>query len=439
MSGIDLGEPGELEGANAVEQVISSYDRESGEWSLETSGPFWEAIKIAHRAKRTGRGTSIAILDGWYDTTIPRLRDKIRSRQLCNGASSIVKEHGTAVALLISAVAPDAKLDFYGICDVVGRPLPGLLADALELVAESDVFVVNLSAGYPRTWTDSFKNHRGMPSGFSLLDLQDNWEGLEDCLWCAPVDEAALHGKIVVTAVGNDEQKVYCPARSPYAIATGFRIENRILKTDKSGEAYEVGESGVPMGYLQSSEVAYTINQPEGMIGSSFSAPLLSGALALGIPSSEIQRWFDANHLGSMAHVALYSDNRSKQEVTSLLARAWSQVPHDHFSEVNQEPCFECSLFLETLYTAESLLWLVNGIHDIAEQRMKVNQKIMPWSPHAFINLGALLERRAAQAPRKTDTLKLIAEAIRNYEIAVDCPRPSLIAEQRLAKLKQSE
>lgn len=52
-----------------------SYNRALGKWPLEASGAFWDAIKIAHKSRRTGMGTSIAILDGWIDDRILAWQD----------------------------------------------------------------------------------------------------------------------------------------------------------------------------------------------------------------------------------------------------------------------------------------------------------------------------------------------------------------------------
>jgi len=433
---IDLGGPGELESADTVERIMSYYDAASGKWNLKANGRFWEAIKIAHKKKQMGRGTSIAILDGWYDKTIPHLRDRIRSQQVCDGASPTAMKHGTTVALLITAVAPYADLDFYGICDEYGRPQPGPLKHALKLATASDVTIINISAGRPRSWQQTLQLHRGLPSGYGLHEVQGEVFCREDCHWCGPVDEAASHDKIIVAAVGNNPQEVLCPARSPNVIATGFQTERRYLTSTDSETPYEVGEPDQPEGYIQSSEVAFTINQPKDAIGSSFGAPLLSGALALGIPSIEIPSWLKASQEATQAHYSLYSRAPIKQ-TASLLTSAWNKVPHDHFSESKPDPCFECSLFLEVLYTVECLIWLTNNVYDTADQRLKITQQIMPWSPHAFVNFGNLLERLATQESR-SDTRSLIEEAIRYYEIALDCTPSSIIAAQRLAELQGS-
>lgn len=433
---VDLGGVGELESAGAAEQIVQHYDSETGTWSLKLNSPFWEAVKIAHTAHRTGHGVSIAILDGWCDTSIPVLRKQVRSLQVSDGAVPTAIAHGTAVALLINAVAPDAVIDFYGICNAFGLPQPRSVAAALDAAVDSDVDVINLSAGRPRSWLDTLQAHHALPSGFGVLGLPDEASNPpEDCLWCGPVDRAAASGKLIVAAVGNDINKVYCPARSPNVIATGFHIEQRYMQSDTEGD-YEVGASNQPTGYSQSSEVAYTISQPPDAIGSSFGAPLLTGALALGVHSDDMANWLKARTVGSNAQVALYADDARPEKVASLLAQAWHQSPHDHAADTHPQPCFECSLFLEALYTVDSLHWLLTGAYDMAHQRLMTAQHILPWSPHAFVNFGNLLERLAEEAPPETDTQPLIAEAVRQYVRALDGTPPSRIAAQRLAVLR---
>ena len=111
-------------------------------------------------------------------------------------------------------------------------------------------------------------------------------------------------------------------------------------------------------------------------------------------------------------------------------------MPHDHFTDSHPGPCFECSLFLEPLYTADGVHWLAMGRYEVARRRLAVTQQIMPWSPHAFVNLGNLLERVVAETPGHPDARDLLAEAIRQYEIALTCTPPSLIAAQRLAEIR---
>jgi hypothetical protein len=84
------------------------------------------------------------------------------------------EKHGTAVALLIAEVAPDAKLDFYGICDRYGQPQPGPLKHALELAAASDVNIINISAGRALLRQDSLDLHHEPPGIYTLFSTHDN-------------------------------------------------------------------------------------------------------------------------------------------------------------------------------------------------------------------------------------------------------------------------
>ena len=434
----DLGGAGELESNDEIKRLLRHYDPVSGTWSLKAEGKFWEAVKIAHRANRTGKGTSIAILDGWIDETNPHLAKRIRKKLVCDGASKVGIDHGTVVALLISAAAPSVQIDFYGICDQLGRPQAGPIKHALELATASDVIAINISAGRPRTFTETLQLHNGLPLGYRPAGVDDSLVNpKEECLWCAPVDQAASQGKIIVAAVGNRAGHVFCPARSPNVIATGFHIERFFLRKAEGEEGkHEVGEADQPEGYGQSSEVAYTIAQPQDAIGSSFGAPLLTGALALGIPPSELPDWLAALFLGTVAHYTLASGNDEKVE--EMLARAWSHAPHNHFNEPSPGPCFECSLFLEDLYTVESLHWLRRGIFDTARKRLLLNQLLMPWSSHAFVNFGNLLERLVVHSRNSSEAGHLMSEAARYYEMALDRYPKSLIAAQRLTELRQN-
>ena len=428
------GDPGELESVDAVGRLLQHFDRSTGTWALKTHGSFWEAIKIAHSAGRRGAGTSIAILDGWCDTSIPQLSKRLRSIQLAKGASAVATGHGTAVALLIATVAPEATLDFYGICDARKRPTPACLTDAVSRAAETDITLINLSASLRRSVPDSVTGHAGKPALFGTPDVPMDRTEIQDCGWCAVGDRAWKSGKLIVAAAGNDAWSISCPARSPKTISAGFQIERRVL-VETGAEQREEGVLEAPEGYMQNPHVAFWIQQPSDALGSSFATPLLTGALALGIPVGELPRWFLARWHASQALNALVPGHHP-ETMKKLLIDAWTACPHDHSGEADPPPCFECSLFLEGLYATETQFWAVhNAFH--AAPRLLMAQAVMPWSPHAFVNYAIMQERRAQRAVDPDAARDLRAEAIEFFEYAATrCTPPSSIAAAHLQRLR---
>jgi subtilisin family serine protease len=121
-------------------------------------------LNAAHRHTR-GEGVRIAVIDSNADTRHEDLRGRFRRiEDFAGGASSIDRNHGTAVTSVIAArannargivgVAPEAKLDLYVACWT--RPDTDTavcdsftLAQALDTLLESPPDILNLSIAGP--------------------------------------------------------------------------------------------------------------------------------------------------------------------------------------------------------------------------------------------------------------------------------------------------
>ena len=96
--------------------IIEAFDPSTGALGGDTGGPFWKAIERAHELGFRGGGHRVAIIDTMCDLSMPYLKsrvDRVWSDGECDDLSTAPLEHGTAVALLISLIAPEARLDVY--------------------------------------------------------------------------------------------------------------------------------------------------------------------------------------------------------------------------------------------------------------------------------------------------------------------------------------
>jgi hypothetical protein len=121
-------------------------------------------LSAAHRHTR-GKGVRIAVIDSNADTQHEDLRGRFRRiEDFAGGASSIDRNHGTAVTSVIAArannargivgVAPEAKLDLYVACwsraDSDSAVCDSFtLAQALDTLLESPPDILNLSIAGP--------------------------------------------------------------------------------------------------------------------------------------------------------------------------------------------------------------------------------------------------------------------------------------------------
>ena len=98
----------ELEAISTAEELLKGYNAATDQWNFPREGDFWEAIRHAHKIGWRGQGRCVAIIDSGCDLTIPRLRQRTnRIRRLVESrAESGIQRHGTAVAMLLSEVAP---------------------------------------------------------------------------------------------------------------------------------------------------------------------------------------------------------------------------------------------------------------------------------------------------------------------------------------------
>lgn len=369
----------EFEAVDAASSLMRNYDSTSGTWKFPQKGEFWRAIHAAHDRGVRGKGSRIAVIDRAFDLSIPQL--KPRGTGIINEWASPSEniDHGNAVALLISEVAPDAEIDFYSIGDN-GHPDERLLLKALALVAKSDATLVNLSLGRRA-------NHAPMKAATSVSKAH--------CNICEAAHTAATKNRLILAAVGNQWGKASCPARDSAVLGIGFnKIQYTLTQTTEGGSA-EIAEWDSPS-YKQAFDADCTLEQPEGVLGSSFATPLITGAIALVEDRTQIPVLFKALKLAGDAelyHVGL-SKNSPASDIRytrEAYLKALSSLPHQHNADSSNPPCTMCSIFAQGVYVNAGLFFLETHHFDKAYELLKVARWLAPWSPHALANYATLL------------------------------------------------
>jgi tetratricopeptide (TPR) repeat protein len=395
----------EYESAGDVALLLSKYDAVADKWDFSQASPFWDAVKIAHQNGYCGKGQCIAIIDSAFNLDIPKLQTQTRA--LAQKAPTYEDStHGTAVALLVGTVAPDARLDLYETSEN-GDPSTHLIKSAFEKVRKSDASVVNFSVGGPPEW-------------HSL-----------DCIFCREARLTASQGKFIVAAAGNAIGDIWCPAKDKAVLGVGFQREIRKTVPTPDGGAMEVAAYSVPS-YAQA-DTEYSLKQPEGVLGSSFASPLVTGALALIGNNQDIFKLVKAIYISSQADYCqeqlgstkLNSDEKKTYIDTAvkLYNRAFTTLPHIHKGGQEGPPCIECSFFVTGLYINAGLFALKMGHLDEADPLLRTAYWLAPWSADATANLAALQIEKGEKAFELGDiseSLLLFEDAKKGYLKALE-------------------
>lgn len=407
----------QFESLAEAKSLIENYNPEIDEWSFSQDSEFWHAVKEAHKWGRYGDGKRIAVIDSSFDLTIPKLKRQAQGSFQKWAAPGERKDHGTAVALLIGTVAPAANFDLYEVSKDQS-PSKALVIRALKLAGQSEASIINLSLGRPvanRSWWERV------------------WRRSEHCDLCRASSIAASYGKVLVAAVGNAAGEVFCPARNPSVLGIGFqRVVRLVTKTRDGGETESAywEKPSYPQGFTPD----YTVMQPAEVLGSSFAAPLITGALALMDDISQVPQFLKALQFAGAAEVlhAGSRDSGSSQDVNlvqELYNAALASLPHRHRGAEGGPPCVICSFFAEHLYVNAGLFCLEWHQLDLAEELLRAAHWFAPWSPHAVANLATVLRSRAMillkQGGDKTDARRLLLEARELYQAALKL-RPHL-------------
>lgn len=431
----------ELAGVDAAQQVIQAYDVTSNQWNLPMEGNFWEAVRRAHVAGYRGRGRRVAILDSSCDFSIPRLKQQVKIKR--NPLSGEPNQHGTAVALLVSEIVPEAQIDFYSVTRD-GTPVFDDIQLAIQEATQTDANVITMSLGLQTQVSlideieEALQQNRLEHAIAHSLEYSLGHNGLlairpetPPCGVCNAAIAAITSGKMVFAAVGNDLGCMFCPARATDVIAVGFQLDERSVELLTSGGYREISRALAPS-YNQSIGVDVSLKQPLGVLGSSFACPLLAGAAALGFREQELGDFVTSVRLSANAseqHLIAKDKQTPKEEkkraqecAEKFYRSALEKHPHEHEPNLKSDPCFECGVLSEPLFVNGGLFFAETKKPQEAERLLRIARWFAPWSADAAANLGRTLQILAEKehaSGRKDTARSLLTEALEHYEVAL--------------------
>lgn len=179
--------------ADLDEKKIDSISNLEGLLEYPSSeGVYSISADVAHENGITGKGVKVAVLDLSFDTSNPKITDNIKDYQsLRKGVqgdliqqskeNAKIQAHGTAVAEVITDVAPDVELYLYEMDTDVE------FAAAVDRAISNNVDIIAMAAGWPNLATDGTshitkKVEEATSHGISFIVPSGNfakkhWEG----------------------------------------------------------------------------------------------------------------------------------------------------------------------------------------------------------------------------------------------------------------------
>ncbi|WP_308917858.1 S8 family serine peptidase [Jannaschia sp. LMIT008] len=314
----DAGRIVPLGGADIAARVLRRYDPGTRRLTLDRTGPFWDAVRLAWWRGETGEGRTVAIIDDGFDP------DAFPPGALAwPNPDPARTTHGTAVALLVGAVAPAARLVL-----VPTAYAPDRMADAFARAANERGAIVNLSFGIgspladvfdPLAWQRAERATADWRPGpdddthsfwaLSRAARRGNWRNLLDRLprsdLTAPAEALAASGATVVAAAGNHRRRIFTPTASPAVFAAGFFGTGRRTTPD----GVEIASS-TPGTSRQSLCVDLSLPRAIPGVGTSFAAPLFAGFAALMDRPADLSAYARMGWFAAMAD-SLMGDLRS--------------------------------------------------------------------------------------------------------------------------------
>ena len=212
----------------------------------------------------TGQGVTIAILDGEVDTSAPELAGAdITDKSPCTVTSSMrTKTHGTAMASLLVArdygISPNAKILAYRL---------------------------TLTAGIRKDTVPALIN-TAINDGAQIISISSSNEGGTDPLKWA-MARAVSQGIIITAATGNNAKNETDVSYEKWSGVIGITA----IDTDGNFQDYSSWGEGVVSAAIGGPVKVrdYSTGQISTVSGTSISAPLVAGSLALAR-----QKWPDA-------------------------------------------------------------------------------------------------------------------------------------------------
>lgn len=386
-----------------------AFDPHTGELLAPRRGRIWEAIATAHATGSRGAGRVIAVIDIGFDAA------RLPAERL-HPASVVPKwvphpdrgRHGTAVALLVAAAAPEAQLLAIDVRDG-GRFGSLKTSAAITTAAQHGARVVNISAEFE---TDcELREFSGLgsdvlfevdPDPEKYLAAVARWlefaEPYADgrcrrkCRVCDAVI-AVSETTVTIAAAGN-RYPTSCPACTAGSVGVGFQRSELV---ERDGDVTIVRLlPRTEHGDLSNPELM--IDEPPGFDGTSFASPLLAGLAAL-LPEP-----MDAASMAGLSRAATpllmlalaYRDefeNASPRTVDTLLRgfelfAARIPASHHHWRDAQPAPCAICALVLTDWYDTLTSVHLLRGATDDALRWGLTAATLAPFSATSASNAG---------------------------------------------------
>jgi subtilisin family serine protease len=280
-------------------------------------------VVAAHGAGATGTGQTVAVVDTGVVTGVADLAGRVSQRLRCTdtgcgpAVATPTSSHGTEVASVVAAldnttgttgVAPDATIISYRVDSSGGGiPISYLRQALLHIAADDEIDVVNLSLG------------------------GSQWSGAEQ----EGIDAVLASGKTVVASAGNTGDRIpQYPAAFPGVISVGATDDGGQIagfssygKVDVVAPGDCVAVAEIP-GFLQ--DRGCPGDGLEGVAfnsGTSFSAPIVSGLLALAPSRSPLVARLALEATADPDHPA--GDDDAKQWAHGLVDAAAFVDAHD--------------------------------------------------------------------------------------------------------------
>lgn len=263
----------------------------------------------------SGRNVKVIVLDSGLDFTHPRLRpayDPLLSEDVLEWdrvplptlTRMGLYEHGTWVAGCIAAklgddgprgVAPGVQLGMVRVHLEEDRTIPQL-ADGLREAVDRQADIVNLSANVPNSFAVNFTNPLFLRDGVDLAGAieaatQQGRQGL---------------GTIIVVSAGNTRQEgIHAAADVNASNLTNSIRTITVAAHDQDGRVASFSSYGAAVMLSAPGERILTTSpllrgeRTEAMVvnGTSFSAPIVSGTVALMLEANQALGWRDVQEI----------------------------------------------------------------------------------------------------------------------------------------------
>lgn len=225
----------------------------------------------------TGKGVTVAIIDGEVDTSATQqLGDSLTDKPMCTiTSSSTSKTHGTAVASILASsgygVAPEVSLLTYRTGSQQDGDQPS-----------TDCFDGGHSLKYGYPWLIN----AAINDGAQIVNLSSSSTSQEDDLkWT--IARSIARGVIVVASAGNEASDSNATSLSQWSGVVGVTA----ISTDGTRQDYSSWGRGVTTTAIGGPVAVHDFasGQVNQEFGTSFSAPIVTGVLALAK-----QRWPEA-------------------------------------------------------------------------------------------------------------------------------------------------